>query len=499
MANANLNLVTTSNTFSDWLNLTDNEANSINELRNGNYYKDNGNFTVANGSILIITPSGTTLSVTANASIAGYLTAGNLSITQNLSVSGGCNVANINVAGTSNTTFLSVVNTANVALVNVATLQAPSLSNQNILSVQIYSPANTSAQLVLGANGETVNSNTTGSGNTFRIQNHWDGNVYIDLNNTVQGDMIFRTGGTNILLRLDLGGNVNTVGNVQATGNITATAGVNVANINVSSTANTLNLVSSNIKSLNLTTTNSNVTTENATNFGTFANGGVVIAGVANLNFNNTATVNVSVTSNGTNQSNVAFTTNVSAIANLTAGGANTYVQFNDNQALQGSANVIYNKANGQMVVNNETIVANLTFATGANATQPTLASTREALTNAATINSPNTYTLNIANTNNFDITLGNTQFNSCNLSFANWANSGNLQTVTVILRQPGPNGNTSQTSSNVATWTNANVLWSNGEVPVLAGFKGKADILTFVTVDGGAHILGAHSMANIG
>lgn len=392
MANANLNLVTTSNTFSDWLNLTDNEANSLNELRNGNYYKDNGNFTVANGSILIITPSGTTLSVTANASIAGYLTAGNLSITQNLVVTGGANVANLNATGTINAA-------GNLVVGNIST------------------PKNTST-----------------------------GNLAVSQNTS--------------------------------TGNLTVTQNIASGNLSVTAQAN--------------------ITTLNASNFGSYANGTIVVSGVANLNWNNSATVNVSITSNGT-QTNVALSTNVAAIANLTAGGANTNIQFNDSQALQGSPNVIYNKANGQMVVNNETIVANLTFATGANATQPTLASTREVLTNAATINSPNTYTLNIANTNNFDITLGNTQFNSCNLTFNNWASTGNLQTVTVILRQPGPNGNTSQTSSNVVTWTNANVLWSNGEVPVLAGFKGKADILTFVTVDGGAHILGAHSMANIG
>src|SRR6185437_415000 len=55
----------------------------------------------------------------------------------------------------------------------------------------------------------------------------------------------------------------------------------------------------------------------------TFANGTLVLAD-ANLNFNNTSTVNVSVTANGTNQTNIAFSANSSAIASSIANASTT-------------------------------------------------------------------------------------------------------------------------------------------------------------------------------
>jgi len=67
MANANINLIQLANTFNDWRIAFNNIANSVNELRNGNpYYKDNGNFIIANGALLITSTSGTGLSVTNN-------------------------------------------------------------------------------------------------------------------------------------------------------------------------------------------------------------------------------------------------------------------------------------------------------------------------------------------------------------------------------------------------------------------------------------------------
>lgn len=319
MANANLNLVTTSNTFGDWLNLTDNEANTINELRNGNFYKDNGNFTVANGAILIISTVATGLSVTTNAIISGSLT----------------------VSGT-----------------------------------------------------------------------------------------------------LTAGG----------------------------------------------------IATPNAA---TYANGTSVVQ-TSNVNFNNTASVNVSATANGSTQANIAF--NINTSMNLVS------LNVSGNIANAGNVLVSQNVSTGNIKITQNSSVGNVTVTQNvicggtANIVQPTLVATRELLVNAATINSPNTYTVDVSVSSDYDITLGNTQFNSVNLTFTNWAQSGNLQTIVLILRQPGPNGNTSQTSSNVVNWVNtANIFWSNGEVPVLAAFKGKADILTFTTVDGGNKVYGAHSMANVG
>jgi len=45
-----------------------------------------------------------------------------------------------------------------------------------------------------------------------------------------------------------------------------------------------------------------------------YSNGALVLSN-ADLNFNNTATINVALTANGTTQANVAFSVNTSAVA----------------------------------------------------------------------------------------------------------------------------------------------------------------------------------------
>jgi hypothetical protein len=64
----------------------------------------------------------------------------------------------------------------------------------------------------------------------------------------------------------------------------------------------------------------------------TFANGTLVLA-AANLNFNNTATVNVSAAANGTTQSNVAFVVNAAAVLVGVVSGntSNVVVTYNAN------------------------------------------------------------------------------------------------------------------------------------------------------------------------
>lgn len=63
-----------------------------------------------------------------------------------------------------------------------------------------------------------------------------------------------------------------------------------------------------------------NLSYSQANNTGTYANGTAVLANVGNLNFNNTATINVSVTANGSLQSNISFTVNTSAVGGNGAG-----------------------------------------------------------------------------------------------------------------------------------------------------------------------------------
>jgi len=75
MANANISHITLNNTFSDWRGATNDLANSVNDLRNGNYYKDSGPvLNIKNGSLYIDKQTGTTLSVVANANVENNFT-----------------------------------------------------------------------------------------------------------------------------------------------------------------------------------------------------------------------------------------------------------------------------------------------------------------------------------------------------------------------------------------------------------------------------------------
>lgn len=96
-------------------------------------------------------------------------------------------------------------------------------------------------------------------------------------------------------------GNVIFSGNISVSANLTA-GNATLANANVSGTANLVNLLSPNTT--------------------TYANGGLIVAS-ANQNFNNTATINVGITANGT-QANIAFNANLTAIVGPTANVSNT-------------------------------------------------------------------------------------------------------------------------------------------------------------------------------
>ena len=95
-------------------------------------------------------------------------------------------------------------------------------------------------------------------------------------------------------------------------------------------------------------------------------NNGTLVLAAGNLNFNNSATINISSAANGTTQSNVAFIINTGCCYNSTicsselaayaqanaayaaanagsVGGANTQVQFNNTGAAGGSANLTFN------------------------------------------------------------------------------------------------------------------------------------------------------------
>jgi len=82
---------------------------------------------------------------------------------------------------------------------------------------------------------------------------------------------------------------------------------------------------------------------------GVYANGTVVQSNTSNLNFNNTATVNVSVSANGATQSNIAFTANVDAILASVASGntSNINVTQEANGQVQIDTRLVASGGNG--------------------------------------------------------------------------------------------------------------------------------------------------------
>lgn len=132
MANANISHVTLSNTFSDWRDATNKLANSANELRNGNYYKDTGPvLNIKNGRLSIERTSGVSLNVAANANVQSNFTTKTKIVLQDATYNG-------DDARFSNSKV--IVDIANTLAVKNLTSNA-----------FIYSPNTTTTDLVVGS------------------------------------------------------------------------------------------------------------------------------------------------------------------------------------------------------------------------------------------------------------------------------------------------------------------------------------------------------------
>ena len=116
MSNANVNLIQTSNTFDTWRTRDNNLANTLNELRNGNFYKDGGNFIVATGSLIVIPTFGTGLQIGGDALIGGtttmntQITTGQASIFGNVLMRSALNVAGPFFFNANNSTYKLDIN-----------------------------------------------------------------------------------------------------------------------------------------------------------------------------------------------------------------------------------------------------------------------------------------------------------------------------------------------------------------------------------------------------
>lgn len=130
------------------------------------------------------------------------------------------------------------------------------------------------------------------------------------------------------------------------------------------------------------------------------------------------------------------------------------------------------------------------TAAVGTNTTQiATTAFVKAAIagpvaTTQATV-SAGTYNIDLSLNTIFDLTLNvSTVF-----TFTNPPATGNLKSVTLILRQGAGGGKT-------ASWTSGK--YTDGVAPVLSTGAGQIDMMSFFTVDGGTTYFGMFAMANV-
>jgi filamentous hemagglutinin len=173
------------------------------------------------------------------------------------------------------------------------------------------------------------------------------------------------------------GGNITTAGAVDATGNvsggnITTVGNVDGANVNATSgiTAGTTIVAIGNVSGGNITTAGEVAATGNVSG-GNLVTGGVVAA-TGNVSGGNITTAgnvaggNINATANVTGQGAV-FSGNVTAdnfigniSGNIDAGGANTNIQFNDDDVLSGSAAFTFDKTSNLVTATGNISAGNL-------------------------------------------------------------------------------------------------------------------------------------------
>jgi hypothetical protein len=127
MANANIAIINTTNTFDEWRVATNAFANDRNQLRNSYYVKDEGNFRLANGILYLGNNS------TSNAFVVegnSNISIGNMTTTSNLRVLSNATVGNLTILGNQIITGSALLDTdmlllrANSALDGNATIRS---------------------------------------------------------------------------------------------------------------------------------------------------------------------------------------------------------------------------------------------------------------------------------------------------------------------------------------------------------------------------------------
>jgi len=374
------------------MNTVNNLSNSVNELRNGNYYKDAGNFTVANGAVTI-SGLGTILSVSGNATIPGLLTVSAILSFGDVTIQGN------NVLLTTNTVLMQVANTiqtknltANVGIQTVnsnssglvslsgsqispnTSLLLPGLTERATLNVNsVFLVSNTGNVQFRNANGNTINA-ITGNIQTLFVQTLDAFNLILDptstytiqngnavLNNlTVRGNQVLLgtvinstdtlilransvsdgdghfdvyrgpTVNANAQLKFD---HVNSVWSITANDSQTFQTIITTANLvdNVFSTSTT------NAATANAVNSAVSIAISNATAI--VANGGIFVAQRKGLNFSdNSSAISWNVTANVANTSLTDVTLQVNVVDTFTSTATNALVTANAVNAVYAAA-----------------------------------------------------------------------------------------------------------------------------------------------------------------
>ena len=480
MANANISIVTVTNTFDEWRVATNDLISDRNILRNAHYVKDNSDFTVANGAVTISRSTGgvvLTLPGTGSALVGGTTTTTDLIVTDDASVANqltvnpGNTVLFGNLSVSKNTTMAQNANvTGTVNLLN--TLEVTG-------NTSLYSNLAVSKNATISLNAAVLGTLAV-SGNTTLSQNLSVGaNAVFSQNANVSGTV-------NLASLLDVGGNTNLYSNLAVSRNVTISQNANVTGtVNVgslldvggnasfrSNAAVSWNIAAGNVAVVqNTTSGNVNVASNVFVGNGINTSNLVVrsLANIANANMINAVITTLTVLDPIQAPATTADSTYTLRFGTTTDGNGTFRVQ---RSAASGNAELLWNDVTDAWTFLANSESANLTA---------TLKSYKDFLQNT---NASGATTVNLSNSNWFRYNLQS----SSTFTFSNAPPAGTAMTVTLILVQGSGGGKT-------VSWGNT-IYWAGGQVPpATTSAAGRTDVWTFTTIDGGVTFYGTLSI----
>jgi hypothetical protein len=292
----------------------------MNQIANTDYTKDYGSWTLTNGSLTLANTKGTTLTVSANATISKILTVGDIVLTG--AITGGLSTVMYNQANTAYNQANIAYNQANTAYIqaNTAYNQANVAYNQaNLAYVTANNSANTvrvSANSVSTLSAQQLNFINSASIIVTLTQGTGTAAGNANVSFAVSGGVGTGTV-TSVATGLGLtGGTITSTGTISAIPATTSAQGI-VKLIDNTTTVDSSNAATATaVKSAYDTAVLAYGTANTANVFQMYANSNLILS-KANLNFVNTSTVTINAGSGSAGNANIAFTVNTSAITSL--------------------------------------------------------------------------------------------------------------------------------------------------------------------------------------